>query len=69
MEFVVGIIVGALLYYVFGARRKYSGTFIIDFTNPDKDICRIELDEHPDIICSRKHISLKVKYLPYISHE
>lgn len=69
MEFLLGIFVGALLYYVFGARRKYSGTFIIDFTDPDKDVCRLELNEHVDYICSKKFITFKVKFLPYVSQE
>ena len=30
MEFVIGIIVGAVLYYAFAERKKSSGVFVID---------------------------------------
>lgn len=69
MEFILGIIIGGLLFWIFFERKKPSGTFVIDFTNPDKDICRLELDEHVDNICYKKNITLKVKFLPYISQE
>ena len=61
MEFLIGIFVGALLYYVFGARKKPSGTFVMDFTDPMKDICRIELDDNLNTLYSKKHIILRVK--------
>lgn len=63
VEFVVGIIVGAILYYAFGARKKSSGTFVIDTTDPMKDICRFEMDESLNDIYSKKHIWLKVKVI------
>lgn len=61
MEFVIGIFVGALLYYVFGERKKSSGTFVIDFSDPAKDVCRMELDESLDSIYSKKRVIFKVK--------
>lgn len=59
--FAVGIFVGCVLHYAFGKRKKFSGTFVIDFTDPMKDVCRLELDEDINTLYSRKDIVLKVK--------
>lgn len=70
MEFVIGIIVGFLIgatsfkLYTDKKNKKVSGSFIMDFTDPMKDICRLELEESLDSIYSKKRISLKV-----ITHE
>ena len=61
MEFLIGIFVGALLFYVFGERKKPSGTFIIDLSDPMKDICRLELDENLNDVYGKKQIILNVK--------
>lgn len=61
LEFVIGIIVGLILYYVFGGRKKTSGTFIIDLTDPAKDVCRIELDDSLNDIYSKRQMVLNVK--------
>ena len=61
MEFAIGIIVGLLLYFVFGERKKSSGTFFIDFTDPNKDVCRLELSENLNDIYTKKQITLNVK--------
>lgn len=61
MEFVVGIVVGLLLYYVFGSRKKPSGTFVMDLTNPEKDVCRLEMDDNLNDIYSKKQIILNVR--------
>ena len=69
MEFLIGIFVGALLFYVFGERKKPSGTFVIDVSDPMKDVCRLELDENLNQIWSKKQIILKVKTFAELSHE
>lgn len=61
MEFLIGIFVGAFLYWVFCERKKPSGTFVIDFTDPKKDVCRLELDEDINDIYGKKYIMLNVK--------
>lgn len=62
MEFLIGIFVGALLYYVFCERKKPSGVFTIDLSDPDnKEICKFELYDSLDVIYSKKHILLDVK--------
>ena len=70
MEFVIGVIVGFLIgatsfkLYIDKKNKKVSGSFIMDFTDPMKDICRLELEESLDSIYSKKRISLNV-----ITHE
>ena len=62
--FVIGIFVGGLMFWLFFDRKKPikpSGTFVIDFLDPVKDVCRIELDESIDNIYTKKEIVLRVK--------
>lgn len=61
MEFLIGIFVGGLLYWLFFEHKKPSGTFIMDFTDPDKDVCRLDLDEDLNDIYKKKQILLKVE--------
>ena len=61
MDFVIGIFVGALLFWLFFGHKKPSGTFVMDFRDPNKDICRLELDDSLDAIYSKKSITLKVR--------
>lgn len=61
MEFVVGIWVGLLLFYVFGVRKKPSGTFVIDLRDPEKDVCRLEMDDSLNDIYSKKQIILNIR--------
>ena len=70
MEFLIGIFVGALLFYIFTERKKSSGVFIIDFSNPMDDMpFRIEMHDDLNSIYSKKQIILKVKTIDEdISH-
>lgn len=61
VEFVIGIIVGLILFYTFGERKKPSGTFVMDFSDPAKDSCKVELAEDLNTIYQKKYIYLKVK--------
>lgn len=61
MEFLIGIFVGGLLYWLFFEHNKPSGTFIMDFTDPDKDVFRLDLDEDLNDIYKKKQILLKVE--------
>ena len=63
VTFVLGLMIGALLFYVFVDRKKASGTFVIDTTDPMKDICRFEMDESLNSIYTKKHIMLKVRVI------
>lgn len=61
MEFVIGMFVGGLVYWLFFERKKPSGTFVIDFTDPAKDVCRFEFDEDLNDIYMKRQIVLNVK--------
>lgn len=61
LEFLIGIFVGALMYYVFGERKKPSGTFVIDLRDSEKDVCRMEMDEGLNDIYEKKQIILNVR--------
>ena len=61
MEFLIGIFVGGLLFWLLFDHKKPSGTFIMDFSDPNKDICRLDLDEDLNDIYSKKRITLNVK--------
>ena len=69
MEFLIGLFVGGLLYWLFFDHKKPSGTFIMDFSDPNKDVCRLELDEDINDIYTKKKIILNVKTFNDISHE
>ena len=69
VEFLIGIFVGAILYYAFGERKRASGTFVIDFSDPVKDVCKLELDEDINDIYLKKQIILNVKTYGDISQE
>lgn len=60
MEFLIGIFVGGLLYWLFFEHKKPSGTFIIDFSDPDKDVFRLDSLDLNDIY-KKKRILLKVE--------
>lgn len=66
MEYLIWILIGVVLggiamYFTIINRSKPSGTFVIDLSDPMKDICRIEMDESLDSIYTKKRIILKVK--------
>lgn len=69
MDFVIGIFVGALLCWLFAERKKPSGTFVIDVSDPAKDVCRLELEENINSIWSKKQIILKVKTFAELSQK
>lgn len=57
----IGIGVGMLLYYIFLDHDGPAGTFIIDTTDPTKDVCSLDLTESLNTIYTKKYIWLKVK--------
>lgn len=65
--FVVGILVGMTVVYTTKPYDRPSGTFVIDFSDPMKDVCRIEFDESIENIYTKKSIVLNIK--TYDSHE
>ena len=67
MEFVIGFFVGGLLFWLFFERKKPVGTFIIDFSDVDKDMCTLQLDKNLNELYLKKHILLRVKFMDYNS--
>lgn len=71
MEFLIGLFVGLLFCYLFDwitdKNKRPSGTFIIDFRDPEKDVCKLELEESLDDIYEKREITLRVKTFD-ISH-
>lgn len=67
MEFLIGIFVGGLLYWLFIDRKKSSGVFTIDLSDPMNDeICGLTMHEGLNEIASKKRILLDVK--TYFEH-
>jgi hypothetical protein len=62
MEFAIGLFVGALLFWLFVDRKKVSGEFIIDCSDPLNDeFCTLRLYDHIDTIWNKKTITVKVR--------
>lgn len=69
MDFLIGIFVGGLLFWLFIDRKKPSGKIIIDFRDIAKTPLTLRLDEHIDDIYRKKSILLKVETYDYESQE
>lgn len=65
MEFLIGLIVGATIvgaiFFIVSKLRKPSGSFILDFSDPMKDVCRLDLEESLESIYGKKKIILRIK--------
>lgn len=61
MEFLLGVLIGALLYYIFAERKKSSGTFIIDLTN--NELCKVTMYENLNDVYFKDRIILDVKII------
>lgn len=69
MDFLIGIFVGGLLFWLFVDRKKPSGKIIIDFRDIAQTPLTLKLDEHIDDIYSKKSILLAVETHDYESQE
>lgn len=59
---IIGMIIGGgITYFTIVSEHKPSGTFVIDVSDPMKDICRFEMDESLDSIYVKKQITLNVR--------
>lgn len=56
-----GLIATGICEYIAYKIKKPSGTFVIDFRDPEKDVCRLELDESIDDFFLYIDITLRVK--------
>ena len=61
--FSVGLLVGLLICYIWRRthKPKVSGTFVMDFSDPMKDSCRLVLDENLNDIYKRKYMVLEIE--------
>lgn len=59
MDFVVGIVVGLLLYYVFGVRKHISGTFVV--IDLHEGLCGLDVTDDFISIVNKKEVTFKVK--------
>lgn len=63
--FAIGLLVGVLIGVIYNvvSKRKLraSGTFVMDFSDPLKDICRLDLAEDLNSIYEKPFIVLEVK--------
>lgn len=69
MEFLIGMFVGGLLFWLFVDRKKPSGKIIIDFRDVAETPLTLKLDEHIDDIYAKKSILLEVETHDYESQE
>ena len=65
MEFLIGIFVGGLLFWLLFDRKKPSGRFIIDFRETAETPYTLKLSEHIDDIYGKKSILLMVETHDY----
>lgn len=62
MEVLIGIFIGGLLYWLFIDRKKASGVFTIDLSNPMNDeVCGLTLYEGLNEISMKKRIIIDIK--------
>lgn len=64
---IIGMIIGGGILYFSKPKPKPSGTFVIDLSDPLKDVCRFELEESLESIYSKTQIILNVKTYSDIS--
>ena len=69
MDFLIGIFVGGLLFWLFFDHKKPSGKIIIDFRDIAETPLTLRLDEHIDDIYRKKSVLLKVETYDYESQE
>ena len=69
MELIIGLSAGILLGWFIASHRKPSGTFIIDFSDIDKDLCTLELDKTLNELYSKKGMFVRIKTIPYNSQK
>lgn len=59
LTFILGLIVGSLIVLIFYHRIAASGELLIDHTDPEKDIYRINVNNLDDL-SKKKRVILKV---------
>lgn len=65
---VIGIVAACIIYHRLACKSDSHGKFIMDFSDPEKDFCRLEIDDL-DYIYNKKYIILKVEKKDYESQK
>ena len=56
---IVGLLIGYICYKLH--KPKLSGKFVMDFSDPTKDACRLVLEEDLNDIYTRKYMVLQIE--------
>lgn len=61
--FFAGGLVGMLASYIYNKvhKPKTSGTFVMDFSDPTRDACRLVLEENLNDIYKKKYMILQIE--------
>ena len=65
---VVCFVVAFRIYHYLMCKLVHHGKFVMDFSDPEKDFCRLEIDNLDDIY-NKKYIILKVEKKDYQSQK
>lgn len=73
MEFILVYLLGCLnavlFVWIHNKSRKPSGTFVMDFSNPDEEFCKLVMDEDLNSIYTKKEIILRIDTKDFNSQE
>lgn len=67
MNFIIGLVIGLIVGFAAGfifaktRKPKTSGTFVMDFSDPIKDVCRLELAEDLNVLYQKKYMTLTIE--------
>lgn len=67
--FIVGMVVGGIIYPLLIFRFGTSGTLKIDHSNPKKDVYLFEMDDELEDLSKSKRIILKVDNNAHLSQD
>lgn len=65
---IIGIIIGCVIT-IMSTRIKSIGALRIDYSDPDGPYLFLEIASHPDLIRTKRYITLQVKSDDFISHK
>ena len=68
LMFMFGVAAGLSLTMIFKLTRSTTGKFLIDSSDPEKDVFRLDLDKLEDVY-KKKVIELKIVRNADLSHE
>ena len=63
IEFIIGILAGAFLFWVFCERKKSSGTFTVNMSDPLDETFKLDIYDSLGELCAKKQIHLDVKII------